>query len=141
MNQVMNDAPPLQMPERPWRLLATCLTMTHAIAWAPLLIFLIRVVPSYKKLFADFAMKLPELTMSILDLSDLVVDLGWIGVAAGVTVLVALDCLVLSLLLRYQRILGWLWFGLLVLGAILTLLGCWSVVHLPLVELMEGLAR
>src|SRR5262249_45953662 len=121
---------------------AAVMTAIHLMAWMPLFILFFFVVPRSKKIFADFGMKLPWITESIIDISDTMRDFFWFLpiIVAGAFVA---DAAILFLLRRDDRwrLLSWLPFLLLL---VVPLVGCaivWLGLELPMVELTEGLSR
>jgi len=139
----MTTEPPPSIP--PWFVtlrFVSVLVLVHALAWVPLLLFMLQMVPRYKLIFADFGMKLPELTMEVVDWSDFIVNHP-IRVGAALAVFLVLDGAILFLLRRYSStpLLSWLWFILVALLPLSAWICAWLSMWLPLEELMEDLAK
>ena len=113
----------------------------HAALWAPSVYVLVVVVPRYKRIFADFGMKLPWLTMLLIDVSDWVVS-WWFLILFLPGLLILADVLVICWLRqRGNKALGLLWLLLWTLlpGAVLAIL--WIAINEPLLELMDALSK
>ncbi len=114
----------------------------HGTLWAAFLHILLRGVPPFKRIFADFGMKLPWVTEVVLDLADWGAEY-WPLLLIALAVLLAVDGIVSYLL--YANPSGrwryWLWFT--VLGFVPVFAGYVVMVAMfePLLELMNGLAK
>jgi len=120
--------------------LATALALVHGLAWAPFFVTLLIYVPRYKKMFADFGLKLPWVTEFLIDLSDMFAE-AFPFVPAILSLCVVLDGWLLYCLRRWSRPLSWVWFVLLLIAGIVAFFIVRLAVMLPMVELMEGLAK
>ncbi|MBY0524927.1 MAG: hypothetical protein K2R98_16095 [Gemmataceae bacterium] len=99
-------------------------------------------VPRFKRIFADFAVRLPAATELAVNLSDLAVEF-WYAIFVAFAVVLALDAALMVWLRRRtgSRALVWVWFLLvLFLGASL-LAYTWTTLLAPLAELTDGLSR
>lgn len=121
-------------------LVASLLALVHGISWLPCVVALLTIVPKFKKIFADFGMKLPWSTELLIDVSDRVHEL-YPFVPAFFLVLMGLDAWLLYFLLRMSRPFAWVWFVLLILVGAFSLFPIGEALLMPLVDLMEGLSR
>jgi hypothetical protein len=121
-------------------LMAAALAVVHGLAWAPFFITLLIYVPRYEKTFADFAMRLPWLTESVIDLSDMLLFYFPL-VLVMLPLCLALDGLALYGLRRWSRPLSWAWFVLLLLAGIMAFAIVRLAMMLAMIELMEGLSK
>jgi type II secretory pathway component PulF len=116
--------------------------VVHGILWTGFLVLLVRVVPRFKRIFADFQMKLPAATEVAIDLSDWMADY-WYLQALALPVALALDGGIAYWLYfnRETRWLYWLWFTSIAIVPVCV--SCSLLVALlePLIELMDALAR
>jgi hypothetical protein len=125
---------------RPDALVAALMALVHALAWAPVIVALLTYVPKYKKIFADFGMKLPWLTETLIDVSDAAND--WLILVPVVYLLfVAMDGGTIYLMRRIARPLSWVWFVLLLLASFFSVFFIMTGVLAPMHELMEGLSK
>ncbi len=129
-------------PDKSDSLAALPAVVIHGALWIGLVTVLLRIVPRYKRVYADFGMKLPLLTEWLIDISDLMLEF-WPLLIVVMAVFLALNGGISFLLYSYRslRWAYWLWFtfmALLPLGAgFLVALGIWE----PLTELYEGLSK
>jgi hypothetical protein len=136
------DLRAIAAPKRPIWLSTLLSVVCHAMVLAVPILVLLVVVPKFKKVFEDFAIKLPWVSEIAIDLSDWMLDF-WFIVPFALAPLLVSDLAVLYLLRRQEntRVLARLWFYLIML---FVLAGCGALVvalFLPLIELMELLSQ
>jgi type II secretory pathway component PulF len=110
------------------------------LLWLALPIQLIVTVPKFKRVFDDFGMKLPDLTLVVVDVSMWFVDYWWVIAPAFLAGLVALVGIGFLCRNRSRRAF-WGWFLLTAGPAVLLNLLVLYAVESPYMALMEGLSR
>ena len=121
---------------------AGMLLITHALIGAFLIYLMLGVVPSVKRAFVDFQMKLPWLAEFAIAISDWMLDFSFLLPFVFGIMLVG-DGAVLYLLRRnrWTRELAWLWFFLILILLLFTLaVLIWAMLG-PFLALMQGLSR
>lgn len=100
------------------------------------------IIPRFAKAFADFQLKLPSTTEVVLSISDWMVN-GRVLLPMTLLAFLATDGMILFLCWREPkaRILGWLWFVLIIVCPLIASTVVLISVSLPLVNLMEALSR
>ena len=136
-----------ETPEKPPRsesaaLTAAVMASIHGIVWSAYFFFLGIIVPVHEKIFREFDMKLPWLTVWVLDISNWVVSYFYL-LPFHVAVLLAVDGAVLYFLRRGSKakILSWLWFVLIMALSIAVFALSVLAMQLPRLKLLEGLNK
>jgi hypothetical protein len=121
----------------------TLLQLTiHAFFGGGIVLILLLIVPKFKKIFEDFAMKLPWATELLIDISDWIVEFFPLFTLVMAVLLVG-DGVVLHLLRRQEntRGLSKVWFILILLLLLLIVAVLVAACFLPLYELSIGLSK
>ncbi|MBL8792695.1 MAG: hypothetical protein JNM56_02190 [Planctomycetia bacterium] len=122
--------------------IAGLLALVHAVLASPLLVYLLVFVPRYQRIFADFGMALPVLTVAVLNVADMLATL-WFLAPVLLVILFGADFGMQYLLHRRRppRLLLWTWF---VLGGLLPVVGFFLAmlaIQLPMLTLFDGLSK
>jgi type II secretory pathway component PulF len=121
---------------------AAVMVVVHGLVGLAVCLFLLFVVPGYKRTLADFQMRVPAFTEWVIAVSD------WLGhylyvMPPFVLIVLVVDAAALFLLRwkRQTRPLSWVWFMVVLLLPLTAwLLGWWGV-WLANLKLQEGLSR
>jgi type II secretory pathway component PulF len=112
----------------------------HFVAALVVLFSLVRIVPVFEKVFKDFAMSLPQITLMLIMLSRWMSAYWWLAFAAAFVVdagvLFGLRCLPPG-----GRWLSTLWAAFVLVAAVLLLGTILVAVGVPLAALQESLTR
>ena len=114
----------------------------HCAVWGVVLFDLRFLVLPFKRLFVDFALRVPALTEWVIDASDFVND--WPFVAPLLLLAFMVSDMVILFLLRRQRttvMVGWLWFVLMLLVPLGMLVLFRIAIQQVLLNLFEGLSK
>jgi type II secretory pathway component PulF len=128
---------PNRSPSAFW---AAALLILDALLWFALPLQLILTVPKFKRVFDDFGLKLPDLTVCVVNVSMWFADYWWVVAPAYFAGLVALIGIGFLCRKRGRRTF-WTWF-LLTAGSAILLNGLvLFAVEAPYHALLEGLSR
>jgi type II secretory pathway component PulF len=112
-----------------------------ATLWVCYFAGLILVVPRYKKIFAEFNLRLPDLTIAVIAVTDWAVTY-WYVLVLSLPFLLAPDVAVVLLLWRSgRRGLVWVWGGVMIALPLVAGLLVVVAIHLALTNLLEGLSK
>jgi len=112
-----------------------------AVLWTCFFAGLILVVPSYKKTFADSALRLPDITIAAIAASDWATTY-WYVLLLSLPFLIAAEVAVVLLLWRSgRRGLVWPWAGLMIALPLLATTLVVVAIHLALMSILEDLSK
>src|SRR5262249_3785010 len=133
------NLPPLPPLSRPGVLPPVLMSLVHALLWLPFLRFLLVGVPSFKKIFSDFNMKLPWFTELLIDISDWFLDFLPVVILLALLLLLA-GAVILFFLWRSSRT-SWVWFLLMFLPPFALFSVSWEAMFVPFIQMMEALSK
>jgi hypothetical protein len=134
------DAPPVTRPAAAVLPFTVTFVVLHAFLWCAVVASLLLYVPRAEKLFRDFNMTLPAVTMLVLAVARWVGNY-WYILPFWLVYLLAADGGLLVLFYRRRRSLAWAW-GLLN-AAVPVVLGvlAFLTIQMPMWKLLDGLSR
>ena len=111
-----------------------------AVPWLALGVQLLVIVPRMKKTFDEFGLQLPQLTKTVIIISNSVNHFWWVAIPSGLAVLLLMVAGIAWLrhFLRYSALLPT---AFLLAGLVAANTTVAFALRLPLVKLQEGLAR
>ncbi len=118
---------------------AAIMTAFHAVLWAGLFFALVRIVPTYQRLFDDFGMELPAASVWVICISYAAINYMFLILPLGILAM-TLDFVILLLLGRAGRKVQWLARVFLTLVPLLLGAAMFLALWLPLTKLLGTLS-